>query len=95
MSVRPDPTGTADVENPEWTEADFARAKGAETLPADILAQFPRTAERVRGAQRAPTKTPVSLRLSPDVLEHFRADGPGWQTRIDRALREAIARKLA
>jgi uncharacterized protein (DUF4415 family) len=31
----------------------------------------------------------VSLRIDQDVLEHFRADGPGWQDRINAALRKA------
>jgi uncharacterized protein (DUF4415 family) len=31
----------------------------------------------------------VSLRLSPDVLDKFKATGPGWQTRIDAALKKA------
>lgn len=37
-------------------------------------------------------KEKVTLRLSPDVLAHFRAQGPGWQTRIDEALRKAARR---
>ena len=40
----------------------------------------------VRGRQKAPKKVPVSLRLSPDVVEHFKATGAGWQGRIDAAL---------
>jgi uncharacterized protein (DUF4415 family) len=31
----------------------------------------------------------VSLRLDRDVLEHFQDDGPGWQERINAALRVA------
>ncbi|MFY9292720.1 MAG: BrnA antitoxin family protein [Methylorubrum rhodinum] len=38
-------------------------------------------------------KEAVSLRLSPEVLAHFRAGGPGWQTRIDAVLRDAVARE--
>jgi uncharacterized protein (DUF4415 family) len=34
----------------------------------------------------------VSLRLDQDVLEHFRADGPGWQDRINQALRKAAGK---
>ena len=44
---------------------------------------------------RPPSKTPkeaVSIRLSPDVLAHFRSGGPGWQTRIDAALRDVVKR---
>src|ERR1035437_8220872 len=45
-----------------------------------------------RGPQKAPTKTLVSLRLSPDVINHFKATGRGWQTRIDSTLMESIKR---
>jgi len=31
----------------------------------------------------------VSLRLDEEVLDKFKADGPGWQTRINEALRKA------
>ncbi len=34
-------------------------------------------------------KEMVSLRLDKDVLEHFQEDGPGWQDRINDALRKA------
>jgi uncharacterized protein (DUF4415 family) len=41
---------------------------------------------------RARTKVAVSIRLSPEVISHFKANGPGWQSRIDDALRK-IAKK--
>ncbi|WPL16444.1 hypothetical protein Thiowin_01398 [Thiorhodovibrio winogradskyi] len=40
---------------------------------------------------RAQRKQAISIRLSPEVLEHFKAGGPGWQTRIDAALRDYVA----
>lgn len=33
-------------------------------------------------------KETVSLRIDRDVLEHFQEDGPGWQDRINAALRK-------
>ena len=42
---------------------------------------------------RPPVATPkvsTTIRLSPDVIDHFRAGGRGWQTRIDEALRDWI-----
>lgn len=39
--------------------------------------------------RQATVKQAVNLRLDPDVLAHFRADGPGWQSRINAALRKA------
>lgn len=35
------------------------------------------------------TKQHVSLRLDPDVISSFKAGGPGWQARINEALRKA------
>ena len=34
-------------------------------------------------------KEMVSLRIDREVLEHFQDDGPGWQERINAALRKA------
>ncbi|MBO9543648.1 BrnA antitoxin family protein [Caulobacter sp.] len=88
MSRKP----VVDVENPEWSEADFARAKGADSLPAHVLAAFPKTAVRVRGAQKADTKVPVSIRLDRTVVDYFKAQGPGWQGRINEALAGIVRR---
>jgi uncharacterized protein (DUF4415 family) len=33
-------------------------------------------------------KVAINIRLSPDVLDRFKATGPGWQSRIDAALRQ-------
>jgi len=35
-------------------------------------------------------KKKINLRLSPEVLEAFRATGPNWQERMDAALRTAL-----
>ncbi len=45
-----------------------------------------------RGPQKAPTKKRITIRLSQDVLEHFRGAGDGWQTRMDEALRDWLKR---
>ena len=37
-------------------------------------------------------KVSTTIRLSKEVLDHFKADGRGWQTRIDKALREWIGK---
>src|ERR1043166_6530688 len=46
-----------------------------------------------RGRGRPPLDSPkklVSLPLDRDVIEQFRASGPGWQSRINAALREHL-----
>lgn len=82
----------SDPENPEWTESDFARAKAPGSLPTHILEAFPKTATRVRGPQKTQTKAPVSIRLDQAIVDHFKAQGPGWQSRINEALLEIVKR---
>ncbi len=41
------------------------------------------------GRPKGSAKRPVSLRLDQDVIDRFRADGPGWQSRMNEALRKA------
>jgi uncharacterized protein (DUF4415 family) len=48
-----------------------------------------------RGPQRTPKKVPISIRLSPDVVEGLRATGTGWQGRADEALRTWLSRQAA
>lgn len=43
-----------------------------------------------RGPQKQPTKVPVTVRYSPEVVEFFKATGEGWQTRMNDALREYV-----
>lgn len=42
------------------------------------------------GTQKAATKVSTAVRLSPEVVQAFRADGEGWQTRIDAALKDGL-----
>ena len=40
-----------------------------------------------RGLAPLPSKASISLRVDQDVLEWFKAQGPGYQTRINTVLR--------
>ena len=60
-------------------------------------AAFKKTTTKV--AELPPKKTVlpnvkelVSLRIDQDVLEHFQEAGPGWQERINDALRKAAGK---
>lgn len=72
-------------DNPEWTKGDFAKAKTFDEV-------FPGL-RKGRGPNKAPTKRQVTLRLSPSVVDYFKAAGPGWQSRIDEALVKVVKRK--
>jgi uncharacterized protein (DUF4415 family) len=60
---------------------------------ADLVREGEVVRRGKRGPQKAPTKKLVSLRLSPEVIDHFKAGGPGWQTRIDGALLKSIKKR--
>ena len=87
-----------DPDAPEWTPADFAEARPtAEVLPhilerwQQAKAELPQAHKPgARGKQKAPTKEAVHIRLDRDLLAHFRASGPGWQTRLNATLRQAV-----
>jgi uncharacterized protein (DUF4415 family) len=59
-----------------------AAFKKATTKPVDATPEAKKVA--LPGAKEL-----VSLRLDQDVLAHFQEDGPGWQDRINEALRRA------
>jgi uncharacterized protein (DUF4415 family) len=71
---------------PELTETDLV---AAEVWEGD---RFVRRVGRPKGSG---TKELVSLRIDRDVLDRFRAGGPGWQTRLNDALRAASAPRPA
>ena len=75
-------------DNPEWTAEDFAAAVPFEQAFPELAASI----RRARGIQKTPTKVSTTIRLSREVLDHFRASGAGWQARVDGALREWIAK---
>ncbi|MFZ1940624.1 MAG: BrnA antitoxin family protein [Terracidiphilus sp.] len=77
--------GPYDPNDAEATRAFFARA--------DLIRNGKVVRRGKRGPQKAPTKKLVSLRLSSEVIDHFRSTGPGWQTRIDSTLLKSIKKR--
>ena len=43
-----------------------------------------------RGLQKAPIKKAITLRIDPDILARYKATGPGWQSRMNEALRRSL-----
>ena len=78
----PDPEATA-----QWFERMRSAAekafKAATTKPAELPPKTP----AIPGA-----KETVSLRIDRDVLDFFQEGGPGWQDRINAALRKAAGK---
>ena len=89
MNGKPD-AFTVDDDSPEWTAEDFARARpiqAADPGMLDAVAEF-----RRRG--RPPVDSPkvrIGFRLAPDIVRGIRATGRGYNARVERVLREALA----
>jgi uncharacterized protein (DUF4415 family) len=83
------------------SETDWARLESKRSANTKISDEHPEADVKhiVRGIVRRglkplPPKASISLRLDQDVLEWFKAQGPGYQTRINivlRAFRDASA----
>jgi uncharacterized protein (DUF4415 family) len=87
MMTEEDPMKLDKDDAPELTDELMARLRPAsEVVSPTLLAAIKRSRGRPKGSTSS-TKEQVALRLDVDVLEHFRAGGPGWQTRINEALR--------
>jgi hypothetical protein len=66
----------------DWKKGIVTHGGGTAATVAEL--------RRTRGKNKLPTKEPVALRIDPDVLAAFRADGPGWQTRVNAVLRKWV-----
>ena len=78
---------------PPLTEEFFRhaeRAIGGKVVRPATGYLGPNGVMRGRPPVRGTAKRQVTLRLAPDELDRFRAAGPGWQGRINEALRKAV-----
>lgn len=91
MGNKPDPS-LIDDDNPEWTEEDFARARPAsEVLSRHLYTDLTKDDAARADRERFSAKVAVTLRIDREVLDAFKADGPGWQSRINDALSAVVA----
>jgi uncharacterized protein (DUF4415 family) len=85
--LRPD---EPDEDTPEWTDEDFARAKPVWDYP-DLVEFLQKNGQLGRRPlPEGERKKRVTLYLDPDVLDRLKAEGKGWQTRANAALRKAL-----
>ena len=92
MSKRKDNDAASrpDSDNPEWTRQEIRHARPALNVIAEVFgSEAAENVKRGRGRPQKPgRKVNQTLRLDPDVLEAFRQEGSGWQSRINTVLRE-------
>ncbi len=77
-----------DDENPEWSAEDFARARPFKDV-------FPEQFVSWKRIGRPPVEAPkvhIGFRLAADVVRGIRATGRGYNARVEKVLREALAK---
>lgn len=72
-----------------WTDPDDAPELTDEWFQKADLYHGEKLVRRGRRPLENP-KQAISLRVDADVLEKYKADGPGWQSRMNDALRKAV-----
>jgi len=77
----------------KWTDSDDAPELTREFFRSADVYKGDKLLRRGRPPMGERPKQAVKLRLSADVLDYFRADGPGWQTRINTTLERAVSRE--
>lgn len=76
--------------NKEDIATDWVDPDEIPDLATDEWAEMIDAAPVQRGRSKLPvTKVSATIRLDPDVIEAFKRDGAGWQSRINAALRKA------
>ena len=90
-------SGTAKDTSTGWTDPDDASEWSDDVLEraalydGETLVRPAQSTLARRGRPRLDNpKRQVTLRLDGDVIDRFRETGPGWQSRINEALRTAV-----
>jgi len=74
-------------DNPPVTKADMAKAKPIK----EALPELYESIQRSRGRPKVDNpKEAVTLRLDPDVVAKFKANGKNWRANMNDALRKAV-----
>ena len=84
-----------DPDSPEATDDELAQARPmSEAMPELHAALVAEIAKRKGGRPKLENpKRSIALRLDADVLEAFKAAGPGWQTRMNDVLRDWVTKR--
>jgi uncharacterized protein (DUF4415 family) len=75
---------------PAWVDPDDAPELDDEWFDGADLKVGDKVIRRGRPKAET-TKERITIRLSRGVVDHFRATGPGWQSRLDAALLDWVA----
>jgi uncharacterized protein (DUF4415 family) len=86
----------ADISQEDWESVDVPEATDAEFAIARPLKEvFPAQYKAWKRMGRPPAEVPkvhIGFRLAADVVQAIRATGRGYNTRVEKVLRDALAK---
>ena len=77
------PLRTSSKDKIDWSGATVTPGGGVAATLANL--------RRTRGPNKKPVKEQVAIRLDQELVGALRASGPGWQTRVNAALKDWLA----
>ncbi len=77
----------------KWSDPDDAPRLDRDWFDRAEIKEGEKLVRPGRPKAAAP-KEAINIRLDPDVVAHYRATGPGWQSRINKDLRRAAKLKV-
>jgi len=82
-------SSSSKVSRTDWSRVRSLKDKDIKTSPEHPEADVRHIVRGIvrRGLAPAPAKTSIALRVDADVLAWFKAQGPGYQTRMNAVLR--------
>jgi uncharacterized protein (DUF4415 family) len=83
-------TAKAAAAAPISNKDEIAWSEGTVTPGGGVAATLA-TLRKTRGPNKKPAKEQVAIRLDQEVVGALRASGPGWQTRVNAALKAWLA----
>lgn len=79
----------SDPDAPEATDEQISRARPFRQVYPELAAAMEREIAKRGRPKSVQIKTPVTIRLDPDLVQHYKASGKGWQSRMNDDLRNA------
>lgn len=71
----------------DWSQSTVTRGGGVAATVSAL--------RKARGPNKKPAKEQVAIRLDQELVSALRASGPGWQTRVNTALKDWLAAQPA
>jgi len=79
-------------ENPEWTAEDFDRARPFSDAHPEFFAAWQKEKNKGGRPKVEHPRAHIAFRWDPDLVAHIKATGKGYNARVEKIMRNALAK---